>query len=362
MSSIAEQPFFSVIVPCYNVGCYVDEMVESVRAQGFSDWECLLSVERSDDDTLHRCEAVAHADARFTVLFGERSGSASVPRNRALAVARGRYIVWLDGDDCLAAGALARLADVVRTAGEPDVIQYVAEEREEDADGRIVKVSRVFNFSVAEEGHLLTGEDAMCAIARLRAKFFPMPWLMAMRTDFVREHALTFIPGIRFEDAEWMPRVLYAARRVFVEGVVCYLYRHRRGSVTTGGFSVRELAFFVQVERSLFRFHATHPFSRRLSEAWARVLLSEFFRYFFEPGRIAAITASDWSACLKSLWRDGGRRDFLTLVRFAGRVKRLSAPLVLLCGIHPILDFPARAFFRFVYWPLVGWQVRRRGA
>lgn len=337
-------------------------MVASVRTQGFSDWECLLSVERSDDDTHERCLAAARLDNRFTVLFGERSGSASQPRNRALAVARGRYIVWLDGDDRLAADALARLADDVRTADEPDVVQYAAEEREENVDGRIVKVSRVFNFSVAEEGHLLTGEDAMCAIARLRAKFFPMPWLMAMRADFVREHALTFIPGIRFEDAEWMPRVLYAARCVFVDGGVRYLYRHRRGSVTTGGFSARELAFFVQVERSLFHFHATHPFTRRLSEAWARVLLSEFFRYFFEPGRIAAIGASDWSACLKSLWRDGGRRDFRALVRFAGRVKRLAAPLVLLCGIHPLLDLPARSFFRFVYWPLVGWQVRRRGA
>lgn len=355
----ANAPFFSIVVPCCNVSKYVDEMVESVRSQSFADWECILSVERSDDDTHERCQAAARQDARFSVLFGERSGSASVPRNRGLAAAKGRYVVWVDGDDRLTEGALARLAADARKAGDPDIIQFAAEERKENAGEGGVK--RIFNFEGAVDGRTLTGEEAMVAIASHRGNYFPVPWLACMRIDFLRKNGLSFIPGIRYEDAEWMPRVLYAAKSVFVDDAVCYFYRQRGGSVMAEAQSVRNLLAFAEVARSWFRFHATHRFSPTLSRAWARSLLSIFFEFFFMRRRIAGIAASDWTRAARALWKEGGRGNFCRLVRFAGLPKRLSAPLVLMCGIHPLLDAPARAYFRILYYPLVMWQVKRRG-
>lgn len=353
-------PFFSVVVPCCNVGRYVDALVGSVRRQSCADWECLLSVEDSDDDTRARCEAAARADARFKVLFGPRSGSASVPRNRALAVARGRYVVWADGDDMLADGALARFAADARRADAPDVIACAAEAREEDAAGRVLSVARVSNFPASADGRTLTGAEAMCEIDRTATRYFPMPWLMAMRADFVRAHALTFIPHIHSEDAEWMPRVLYAARRLYVEGAVCYVYRHRPGSATTSPYSAFEMASYVRVYGALFHFHATHPFPPRVSRAWAGLLLSQFLGWMFFPRTVAALPARVWQRTFRELWRVCSRRDVLRLVRFAGLPKRLAAPLVLLCGLHPLLDAPAKAFFRFLYYPLVLRQVRKR--
>ena len=95
-------PFFSIIVPCCQVARYVDDMVASVRRQSFADWECILSVEDSSDGTLAACEALATSDVRFRLVSGPRSGSPATPRNRGLALAKGRYVVWLDGDDLLA--------------------------------------------------------------------------------------------------------------------------------------------------------------------------------------------------------------------------------------------------------------------
>lgn len=358
--SSANAPFFSIVVPCCNVGKYVDEMVESIRSQSFTDWECILAVERSDDDTHERCQAVARQDVRFSVLFGERSGSASVPRNRGLAAAKGRYVVWVDGDDSLAEGTLARLAADVRKADDPDIIQFAAEERKGNA-GENGGVKRIFNFDGAVNERTLTGEEAMVAIASHRDNYFPVPWLACMRIDFLRKDGLSFIPGIRYEDAEWMPRVLYAAKSVLVDDSVCYFYRQRGGSVMTEAQSVRNLTDFAEVARSWFRFHATHRFSPTLSRAWARSLLSIFFEFFFMRRRIAGVAASDWTKAAQTLWKEGGRGNFCRLVRFAGPPKRLAAPLVLMCGIHPLLDAPARAYFRFLYWPLVMRQVKRRG-
>lgn len=349
------QRFLSIVVPCCNVGAYVDALVASIRSQSFSDWECLLSVERSDDDTRARCEAAARADARFRVLFGARSGSASVPRNRGLDAARGRYVVWVDGDDRLADGALARIAAAARADERepPDVIQFAAERSDEAADGTVTARSRVANFPAGADGRTETGREFLLGLARRGASYHPMPWLMALRIDFLRANGLRFLPGIRYEDAEWAPRVFHAARRVRVLDAVCYRYRRRAGSVTTGVFSARELACVGIVIRSLLRFHATRPFDAALSRAWARLVLSLFFYYFFSPRRTARIAAADWTSCARALLAGTGRADFLRLVRFAGLPKKVAAPLVLLCGVRPCLDVPARLFFRRLYYPLV---------
>lgn len=357
-----EFPFFSVVVPCCNVGKYIDELVDSVMRQSFSSWECILYVESSADDTLERCRNAERRDARFKVLAGPRSGSASIPRNTGLAAARGQYVVWIDGDDKLAEGALERIAADASRADSPDVIQYAATQHEEDAEGQVISLSRIFGFSEAENGRVLTGEEAMCTIVRLRPHFYPVPWLMSIRIDFLRANNLAFLPRVRYEDLEWMPRVLYAAKRVFVDNTICYHYRHRHGSVTKRDFTSHELSCLVVVFRSLFNFFVTHDFTHPLAKAWARGILSPFFSYFFGPKQILHIDRREWSICVGCLWKGQGRANFVKLARFSGIPKKVAIPLVLMCGLHPILDWPARAYFKYLYYPIVMRQVKRRGA
>ena len=156
-------PFFSIIVPCCNVARYVDDMAASVRGQSFADWECILSVEESFDATEAKCRAVAAADARFRVIVGPRSGSPATPRNRGLALAKGRYVVWLDGDDLLADEALSRFARALRSSGEPEAVQGAVAECLEDADGVRTTVARRFNFEPSDSGGILVSGEAMGA-------------------------------------------------------------------------------------------------------------------------------------------------------------------------------------------------------
>ena len=58
-------PFFSIIVPCCDVAPYLRECLDSVVKQPFSDWECLLGVEESKDDTEEIVREYAAKDPRF---------------------------------------------------------------------------------------------------------------------------------------------------------------------------------------------------------------------------------------------------------------------------------------------------------
>ena len=362
----AAEPYFSIIVPCCNVARYLDELCDSLRAQSCDDWECILSVETSSDATLEKCETMASGDVRFRVVTGDRSGSPATPRNRGMAVARGRYVVWLDGDDLLADNALARLREVIRAHDEPDVVQGAATEYVEAPDGRRTFHGRYVNHRPVDFGRIISGEETAVRFAYASGHVSPMSALSVCRRDFLLRHGLTFQPGLKYEDNEWTARLLYFAQRLLPVDIDIYIYRRRVGSITTENGGGVDFPQYAEVIRYLFLFFAEHPFSDALARAWARRYLSLFFAIFFwgkhYPAGPNGFSAVERTACLRRILEKGGRFAFLKLAFHGGMLKRLAVPFVLLCGVNPILDWPARTFFRMVYYPLALWKFRRSGS
>jgi glycosyltransferase involved in cell wall biosynthesis len=93
------RPLVSVIVPAYNISPYIAETMESVRAQTYDRWEAIVADDGSTDDTARIAEDIAATDSRFRVLRLVHDGSPGAVRNRALAVAGGDMIAFLDGDN-----------------------------------------------------------------------------------------------------------------------------------------------------------------------------------------------------------------------------------------------------------------------
>ena len=354
-------PFFSIIAPCYNVAAYVDDMIASVLNQPFGDFELLLSVERSTDETKARCLAASEKDSRVRVVFGERSGSPATPRNRAFSVAKGRYVVWLDGDDWLAEGVLGDLAEAIRAHGEPDIVHGTLDAMRPDATGALVRAEHVANFPPSDDGRVFTGREATIRLlARSATPFFGAP-LSVCRADFLRGNDLMFVHGLCHEDEEWTPRLFYFAETFLVLDRTIFVYRHHPGSIMATQLGSHKIVEHAIVERSLIDFHATHEFSPALSRAWARGVTSLFYFHFFYPTRRFGETASDWGLAMRHVLREGGLRNFLKLARFASLPKRVGAILVVPCKIHPVFGWLAYAYFRFLYYPVVMRRARRGG-
>lgn len=92
-------PLVSVIMPAYNAEKTLAAAVRSVREQTVADWELLLLDDCSADATAALAQRLAAEDARIRALpNGENLGAAKT-RNRALSLARGEWIAFLDSDD-----------------------------------------------------------------------------------------------------------------------------------------------------------------------------------------------------------------------------------------------------------------------
>ena len=122
-----DSPFFSVITPSWNQGKFLRGCIESVRAQGDSDFEHLIFDNCSTDDT-----ANVAADFPHVRFFCEKDHGQSDAVNKGLRAARGEIICWLNSDDEYEAGAFAALRRVFEN---PDIQVVFGDVRQVGYDG-----------------------------------------------------------------------------------------------------------------------------------------------------------------------------------------------------------------------------------
>jgi glycosyltransferase involved in cell wall biosynthesis len=103
-----DKPLVSVVIPCYNHGRFLSEAIESVLRQEYRPFEIVVIDDGSTDHT-------AQVAARYPSVqycYQTNAGLAAA-RNTGISKSRGSYILFLDADDLLCAGALGSAVDVI---------------------------------------------------------------------------------------------------------------------------------------------------------------------------------------------------------------------------------------------------------
>ena len=90
----------SIIVPVYNAQAYIDEMLDSILSQSYENWELLLIISKSKDNSLEICRDYAKKNSRINVIEVDAS-SLGAARNVGVKAAHGEYIMFVDADDFL---------------------------------------------------------------------------------------------------------------------------------------------------------------------------------------------------------------------------------------------------------------------
>ena len=95
-----KRPEISIIVPVYKVEKYLNECIDSILAQTFTDFELILVDDGSPDNCPALCDAAAAKDSRIRVIH-KPNGGVSTARNAGLAAAQGNWIGFVDSDDVI---------------------------------------------------------------------------------------------------------------------------------------------------------------------------------------------------------------------------------------------------------------------
>lgn len=128
----------TVIIPVYNVEQYLEACLDSLLAQTIpqEEMEVLMINDGSPDGSLKICERYAAAHPNFKVISQENQG-VSAARNNGIRNAKGKYLLYLDGDDTLSPETVKNVTDFFdEHYDEVDVVTYPLIYRRENGESR----------------------------------------------------------------------------------------------------------------------------------------------------------------------------------------------------------------------------------
>ncbi|MEU8433796.1 glycosyltransferase family 2 protein [Streptomyces sp. NPDC029216] len=234
----------SVVVPFYNVQTYAPDALRSLELNAREDFEFLLVDDRSTDGTPGLLERAAKTLPGAVLLRREHNGGLATARNTGLDAARGRYVAFLDGDDWLAPGHLARTlaaiealdCDFVRT----DHVQVT---------GRMRTVQRV------PYGPEFVPADPRAGIlpaSRATAVDYPYAWAGMYHRRLLDRGLLHFTDGLRTaEDRPWIWRLHRGAESFATVGLPGIFYRRGISTSLTQIGDERQLDFIRAFDQVL---------------------------------------------------------------------------------------------------------------
>lgn len=120
MQSAERTPVVSVIMPCYKQAEFLQEAVESVIAQTFTDWELIIVDDGSPDATAATAQAIIAEHPGLAIrLLRKPNAGVSEARNAGIRMARGAYILPLDADDIIRPTMLEKTVRLLKS--NPDI-------------------------------------------------------------------------------------------------------------------------------------------------------------------------------------------------------------------------------------------------
>ena len=222
------RPYFSVIVPIYQVAAYVRQCVDSILSQTCPDFECILVDDGSPDNCPDICDSYGKADSRVKVIHKENGGLVSA-RQAGLLASRGDYIVYVDGDDWLDPHMLEWAQGILEETG-ADLAVFAACRVYADRktlDGEPVPAGFYDKKKMRDclYARLLMGKDMRHVHSNL--------WGKAIRRETLLKPQMAVDPRISYgEDLLCTIPLYLAAKSVYFSQNPAYFYRQREGAMT----------------------------------------------------------------------------------------------------------------------------------
>ena len=132
---------FSVIIPVFNGAKFIDNAIESVLKQTYSDWEIIIVNDGSTDNTSKVLNNYEGND-KIRVIHQDNAG-VSVARNNGVGVSKGEYITFLDADDVWHNNHLEVMAKLIEKY--PDAGLFGTFTRTELVNGEVIEKSKFFD-------------------------------------------------------------------------------------------------------------------------------------------------------------------------------------------------------------------------
>jgi glycosyltransferase involved in cell wall biosynthesis len=247
------RPYVSIVTPVYNGARHLEECIESVLGQSYTEFEYVIADNASTDETLAIARRYADRDRRVRVVACEEHLPNHIANwNRALSHAdpKARYVKVLHADDWLFEECIQRMVELAERHPAVGIVgSYRLDHDRVTLDGLPVSVEVLPGTSVARS-FLLGGPLPF---------LFGSPSSLLLRADVIAAHQPFYDEDVLHADNDACLRVLQDSDFGFVHQVLTYTRRHE-GAIST--FRVNRIGTHAPNQIDAF-------------QRWGRVFLSE---------------------------------------------------------------------------------------
>lgn len=221
-------PFFSIIVPIYNVEKYLHKCIDSILAQSFCDYEVILVDDGSPDNCSVICDKYKENNLNIKVIHQNNKGLVRARQEGAL-LAKGKYVICIDADDWIDENYLKYAKEII-DAFSPDVVcfgHYVVE-----------KENCYMRMLGQREGYYdktdIRGEIFPCLLENENAKgFTPTVWAKVFKKELYIKSQNEVDESVKIgEDGLCVKPCIYYADSIYIDARCVYYYRYNPTSIT----------------------------------------------------------------------------------------------------------------------------------
>lgn len=220
----------SIIVPIYNVSKYLNQCLDSILAQTLNSIEIILIDDGSTDESPQICDDYASRDSRITVVHKKNEGLFAA-RKTGAALAQGRYVGFVDGDDYIADTMYEMLYDEAKRNICDVVNCRLIPSFDSGETGAAFPLKYIGNYSGDKMLGLLLQNWYMDSTPESDASIPPSLSSKIIRTDRIKQAYISAGNGVTVGEDMIIsyPIILKSASVSFIdEGL--YFYRQRKDS------------------------------------------------------------------------------------------------------------------------------------
>lgn len=214
----------SIIIPVYQVEKYLDDCLDSIVGQSYGALQVILIDDGSTDGSGKKCDDWAKADSRIEVHHQKNKGLAAA-RNAGLALARGKYVLFVDSDDRVDGTLVEKaLNSIISTASDVVFYNYMLLD---DRNGRLTEHKEYSDFPTVQEA---SPEKALGDLFAQRIQNYA--WMHLVKKELYDRMGFQFPVGRTMEDMATTFSVIGAASGISYLNEPLYFYRIRGGSIS----------------------------------------------------------------------------------------------------------------------------------
>lgn len=212
-----EKPILSIIVPGYNVEDYIDDCLQTIVNQSFTEYEVILIDDESPDNTGVIMDQYAEKYDNFRVIHKINEGI-SVARNIGIKESRGEYIAFVDSDDLLSPSAYQQL------------VGSLEKTHSDIAVGGVKRFNSKKNvYSFLHRKAILDGMNQTSILKHPELVYDTTVWNKVFKKSLLIDNDILFPEGVIYEDIPFTLEAHLNAKSIDIIDHIVYYWRWREG-------------------------------------------------------------------------------------------------------------------------------------